>query len=391
MSLRKLRNSKSRLSFDADDLFSALGTLSEMAAQLVTKGSFSAATAAHEPLSALPELSSSRQRGGRRNSGSSQTKDIDFHAEGENVISKLNLSAGIENGQRNIHLDALFKAPNNKSIIYCGDYHAASDLSLLKKFNINYIVNCTRPCPSGELPNYHEGVVGYKYFNFPIAIWQACVATPGNKRGKYGENLPEVAVWFGGLVAFIDDAIANGQCILIHCLAGAHRAGSTSIALLMHYANLDYEQALIVAKICRPIIDPIGNLPTLLRMYDSQRVRPKDLIERNVRMVGNLAMRNMTPAPTPESSRIGRASFSNAEDLRGLRHSSSRIGDAALGSIKPFLPSASFGLLPATTARDAGAPVTLAISPLDSHSKLPGLSAGYSLKKTRTRRKSSFN
>lgn len=36
---------------------------------------------------------------------------------------------------------------------------------------------------------------------------------------------------------FIDNAIANGGSVLIHCLAGAHRAGTTGCACLVHFAS----------------------------------------------------------------------------------------------------------------------------------------------------------
>lgn len=44
--------------------------------------------------------------------------------------------------------------------------------------------------------------------------------------------------YFKPLFDFIDEAIKNGDNVLIHCLAGAHRAGTVGIACLMHYAEL---------------------------------------------------------------------------------------------------------------------------------------------------------
>jgi hypothetical protein len=41
------------------------------------------------------------------------------------------------------------------------------------------------------------------------------------------------------LFDFIDAALAAGGSVLIHCLAGAHRAGTTGITCLMHYTGLD--------------------------------------------------------------------------------------------------------------------------------------------------------
>ncbi len=63
---------------------------------------------------------------------------------------------------------------------------------------------------------------------------------------------------------FIEDAISNGQNVMVHCLAGAHRAGTTGVACLIHFAKLPVMDAITIAKKCRPIIDPIGHLPEFL-------------------------------------------------------------------------------------------------------------------------------
>ncbi len=50
----------------------------------------------------------------------------------------------------------------------------------------------------------------------------------------------------------------------VHCLAGAHRAGTTGVACLVHFADMDVPEAIRLAKRLRPIIDPIGQLPEFL-------------------------------------------------------------------------------------------------------------------------------
>lgn len=76
------------------------------------------------------------------------------------------------------------------------------------------------------------------------------------------------------LFQFIEEAIANGQNVLVHCLAGAHRAGTTGVACIIHFAKLNVDEAIAIAKRCRPIIDPIGQLPEFLyrlkRLEDSR-------------------------------------------------------------------------------------------------------------------------
>jgi protein-tyrosine phosphatase len=63
---------------------------------------------------------------------------------------------------------------------------------------------------------------------------------------------------------FINEAISSGQNVLLHCLAGAHRAGTTGVACIIHFAGLNVEESVGIAKRCRPIIDPIGQLPEFL-------------------------------------------------------------------------------------------------------------------------------
>ena len=42
------------------------------------------------------------------------------------------------------------------------------------------------------------------------------------------------------MFAFIEEAIAGGESVLVHCLAGAHRAGTTGCACLVHFAGLHF-------------------------------------------------------------------------------------------------------------------------------------------------------
>ena len=64
---------------------------------------------------------------------------------------------------------------------------------------------------------------------------------------------------------FIEEAISKGESVLVHCLAGAHRAGTTGCACLMHFGGLDPETAIVTAKKLRSIIDPISTFPDFLR------------------------------------------------------------------------------------------------------------------------------
>ena len=91
------------------------------------------------------------------------------------------------------------------------------------------------------------------------------------------------AAFVDPLFAFIDSALSKGNSVLVHCLAGAHRAGTTGCLCLMHYAgesqshcfagfgltrpDMDASTAVAAAKKLRPVIDPIGHLPEFLHRY----------------------------------------------------------------------------------------------------------------------------
>ena len=161
------------------------------------------------------------------------------------------------------HLDPIFKHPNG-GCIYVGNQTAAADLKILKSHGITHVVNCTSG--AAKIPDFHKGKLNY--IEFPITFWnQYCDSTDAS-----------VLKFAGDLFAFIDTAMEGGNSVLVHCLAGAHRAGTTGCACLIHYADLPAKSAIIMAKKCREIIDPIGMLPEfLMRLEKAEQNRAKEL------------------------------------------------------------------------------------------------------------------
>jgi len=70
--------------------------------------------------------------------------------------------------------------------------------------------------------------------------------------------------FFGRLFDWIDAAVASGESVLIHCLAGAHRAGTTGVAYVMHKADLRCADAIDVATKARPAIQIFPELEEIL-------------------------------------------------------------------------------------------------------------------------------
>jgi predicted protein tyrosine phosphatase len=92
---------------------------------------------------------------------------------------------------------------------------AAAHHLLLCQHNITHVVNCTSGV--SKIKNYHEGKL--KYFEFDVTRWMQHV----------GEAADGMAKFVNPMFAFVDEALDKGEGVLIHCLAGAHRAGSTPV------------------------------------------------------------------------------------------------------------------------------------------------------------------
>lgn len=213
-------------------------------------------------------------------------QNIDYHKEGDTLLQRLNLDTqtigNIKNRTKKSKkdrdynsLDPIYRRPNSPATIYVGDRHAASDINLLKKHKITSVINCTRPADTGELPNYCEGS-HIRYYEFPIATWSYYLF-PNKSREEWMEDNPatqqelnKIRDFFQRMFQFIQDALDRNESVLIHCLAGAHRAGSCGVAVLMYFLDLELAKAVFLAKLCRPIIDPIGSLPKVLMLLDEE-------------------------------------------------------------------------------------------------------------------------
>jgi len=106
------------------------------------------------------------------------------------------------------------------------------------------------------LKNFHEKQADFKYIRFDASRFSRPMNHTTDKTCS-GTLLP--------LITFVTEALDNGQSVLVHCKAGAHRAGTTGVMLLMHFEGLDNHDALGLAKTCRPLINPIGSFPELLQ------------------------------------------------------------------------------------------------------------------------------
>ena len=174
---------------------------------------------------------------------------LDFDAEAHKLFKALNIDPSTRSNSLYAPLDPVWRSPAGGTI-YVGNQTAAEDLRLLKSLGITRVVNCTHG--AGAIPNFHVGQL--LYYTFPIAQWSAHVK--GTNAGVLAFSDP--------MFKFIEDAISRGESVLVHCLAGAHRAGTTGTACLIHFCKMAPPEAIRTAKTCRRIIDIIGQLPEFL-------------------------------------------------------------------------------------------------------------------------------
>ena len=174
------------------------------------------------------------------------------------LLGALNFPADTPPGARWGNLDPVFRHPETDAMVYIGNTTAAQTKSLLLKHNITRVVNCKDP----DDPNFHEGDPNFEYLRFPIAYhWRDPTLRKGGNAGTLE--------YFGKLFDWVDAQLASGKSVLIHCLAGAHRAGTTGVSYVMHAGKLGKTEATAIVQRQRPVVCPIGSFPALLTKLDT--------------------------------------------------------------------------------------------------------------------------
>lgn len=182
-------------------------------------------------------------------------KKLNFDDEAYELFKKLNIDPSTKNNSNYNWTDPIWRHPEGGGTIYVGNQSAAESIAYLNSINVTHIVNCTYG--ASKIPDFHKGKL--VYYNFAISHWN-------EKTNNTNASIFEFA---DPLFEFIENAISTGKNVMIHCLAGAHRAGTTGCLCLMHFADLDVNTAIKTAKQCRSIIDPIGHLPEFLHRYQN--------------------------------------------------------------------------------------------------------------------------
>ncbi|XP_070594734.1 dual specificity protein phosphatase 7 [Erythrolamprus reginae] len=122
--------------------------------------------------------------------------------------------------------------------LYLGCAKDSSNLDVLGKYGIKYILNVTP-----NLPNMFEHDGEFKYKQIPIS-------------DHWSQNLSQ---FFPEAITFIDEARSKKCGILVHCLAGISRSVTVTVAYLMQKLNLSLNDAYDFVKRKKSNISPNFN------------------------------------------------------------------------------------------------------------------------------------
>ncbi|KAK2534514.1 hypothetical protein Q9966_007164 [Columba livia] len=122
--------------------------------------------------------------------------------------------------------------------LYLGCAKDSTNLDVLGKYGIKYILNVTP-----NLPNMFEHDGEFKYKQIPIS-------------DHWSQNLSQ---FFPEAIAFIDEARSKKCGILVHCLAGISRSVTVTVAYLMQKLNLSLNDAYDFVKRKKSNISPNFN------------------------------------------------------------------------------------------------------------------------------------
>lgn len=141
----------------------------------------------------------------------------------------------------------VFVHPQTRAKLFIGGQEPASNKAMLEEMKIFHVVNCQGS--SGE--NYHERDPRFTYLRYGISE---------DLRMAHMSSAEGVFRFLEPLHSFIDKALHNGNNVMVHCLAGAHRAGTAGVSYMMRRGNMTYREAVKLAKKQRPCVDPMGHL-----------------------------------------------------------------------------------------------------------------------------------
>ena len=125
--------------------------------------------------------------------------------------------------------------------LYLSNYVGASNLEELLKHNITHIINITDLIENyfeDETDIYNNPLFKYLKISIPDAL-----------------NI-NITHYFQQAFEFIDNAINDGNSVLVHCFAGKSRSASIVIGYIMKTQKNNFDEVLKFVQNIRPCVDP---------------------------------------------------------------------------------------------------------------------------------------
>lgn len=191
--------------------------------------------------------------------------DADWDKEAERLFARLNVRIDDGDGASRVgkhtDLDMIWQDAKTGARVYIGNRRAATTRKVLEPCGISTIINCQDLASANSFEGSETGPA-IEYLRMDVQHWPDEIAEENNERGV------GVLEYFAPCFNGIDSSMQRGENVLVHCYAGAHRAGTVGIAFLMHAGRLRLHEALRVAQRCRPIVNPFARLLKLLHMLE---------------------------------------------------------------------------------------------------------------------------
>ena len=194
--------------------------------------------------------------------------DSDYHDAGLVALGSVRGRSSLGSRFTYQNLNCIFTHPKSGAKVFIGNLSAANTKSELEENNITRVVNCQEPSSR----NFFEGQPNYQYYRFNIACYRVHEwlngLLPGNMKP---ESTSEALAFFLDYFEWVDKCMEDGKSVLVHCFAGAHRAGTAGIGYYMWRKSLenggtkvDHLRCIADVKQIRPIVNPIGQFTPLL-------------------------------------------------------------------------------------------------------------------------------
>ncbi|GET88305.1 dual specificity protein phosphatase, putative [Leishmania tarentolae] len=157
-----------------------------------------------------------------------------------------------------------------KDGIFAGNAGAAADKTLLIMNKITHIINCA----GAEVPDFFLGEPGFSYLSFPWKDVAGSVCTT-ILFDAADDNIHRA-------VQFIDEALAAGECVLVHSVYGNSRSPALIAAYMIMKYGWKLESALLYLKMAHPDSDIKPHFQRQLRQFAKRHDVDHDIFAQDV-------------------------------------------------------------------------------------------------------------